>query len=229
MSEHCIVLQNPDDLSGLDIVMEAPEKEDGRMMSWMSAGERAIFLQTPRMTVMEIEENGLIRCRVAADGPLARTIRLIESKVLDAVDSRSQEFFKRRLNREFLVESYDSSLRSADDEGGSGGLTFSFLLHPAIRVRNQYGADKAVGDVVPGTSIAALIEITGAAFEKRSWSLTLSGRQVKLYSVVEPPADYLDMTVGGLPPQPDDREGLQELISGAVEEEYAHQFYDDER
>ena len=187
------------------VTVDVPEKTDGRYVSVIGYNSGPLYLQTPRLKVVEVGENNSITVSVP-EGAFRDLVAATEARLISTVAERSVEFFRRKTP--FSVAHVSERHKPTISSDGTLALT----LDRSVVVRNQYGAEKAVEDVRPGTEISVWAHASGLLFGRTSSEILVSALQIKVHMDPRPTEWQMEETVI----EPDPREEIsEELIKGA--------------
>jgi hypothetical protein len=180
-------IARPEHFLGEDLSLDLPEKTDGKWTSVVSFRSAPLYLQTPRLRVAEVSPES-ISVHVP-EGDFRTLLEDIEGSCLSVISQRSTEFFNRKTP--FTLDQVRGNHKSLVSNDGRVTL----LLDQNVIVRNQFGAEKSVSDVLENSEVSIFAHASAVSFGRRSSEILVMALQTKLHMDPRPAAWQIEDTV----------------------------------
>lgn len=170
--------------------LTVPELRKNRRFSYVSNKGNGLYVQTPMMTVLEVNEtpntvqgwDGELITTLSSQSPFVSTLHNLDEHFKSVIDNKANAFFgpRKAITRKVIDAGYIATLKTPED-GAASTISLKVVNPDQLLIRDQRDAVRQFSDIKPGVRIIAVMHIEGVAYTKTTISLDVVVRQVKVY------------------------------------------------
>ncbi len=152
---------------------DQPEKRDGVYISFMDYNKNPIYIQTPKLEVLNIK-NENIELKFGSRGYIFKKLLLeLDQKNINITNENQQQWFNKEFPENYIKDNYVSAINDVDD------ILKCTILQTTFFDKNKTSID--ISKVKKGSHLVGIIEVIGLRISKNNIKCIWNLGQAKVY------------------------------------------------